>query len=263
MKRDSKTTKLLQIGEGYDKYKIKFIWEDGSYITDRLDIAAYGSGNYNPFKESLSDYYKKRTDGTYEFTAMYAGDINTELKNLSFEDLSEAKSTDSIPSTKIPIRYIRLVDEYVVYSTFKEIEDYLKSLYENEDKLPPTFTTHQYKIEFKWEDGSNITYRLDISKGGKSDFNPFRESISDYYGKLSDGTKKFMSIYYSDLNTELKNLSFEDLEKPQTNDSTEEVNLEQLIGDMNILIDLETDNDKRMELAGYRNDLQILLSLNN
>jgi hypothetical protein len=256
-------SKLLQIGEGYDKYKIKFIWEDGSYITDRLDIAAYGSGNYNPFKESLSDYYKKRTDGTYEFTAMYAGDINTELKNLSFEDLSEAKSTDSIPSTKIPIRYIRLVDEYVVYSTFKEIEDYLKSLYENEDKLPPTFTTHQYKIEFLWKDDSRIVDRLDVSAGGKDDFNPFRESLSNYYKKRVNGTKEFTAYYENELYTSLENLSFEDLEKPQTNDSTEEVNLEQLIGDMNILIDLETDNDKRMELAGYRNDLQILLSLNN
>jgi hypothetical protein len=166
-------------------------------------------------------------------------------------------------TTKVPIKSITLVNEDASYTTFKEVDDYFKFLYEDESKLPPTFTTHQYKIEFKWEDGSNITYRLDISKGGKSDFNPFRESISDYYGKLSDGTKKFMSIYYSDLNTELKNLSFEDLNEPKSTDSTEEVNLEQLIGDMNILIDLETDNDKRMELAGYRNDLQILLSLNN
>jgi len=207
---------------------------------------------------------------THRFNEITDEKVITACKVLSeYFPITETIPTEDLPppptesTTKVPIKSITLVDEDASYTTFKEVDDYFKFLYEDESKLPATFTTHQYKIEFKWEDGSNRTYRLDISKGGINDFNPFRESISDYYEKSTDGTKKFTAIYYSDLNTELKNLSFEDLEKPQTSDSTQEVNLEQLIGDMNILIDLETDNDKRMELAGYRNDLQILLSLNN
>lgn len=170
--------------------------------------------------------------------------------------------TDFVPTTKIPIKSITLVDQYATYTTFKEVDDYFKFLYENESKLP-TQGYDGYRIEFKWEDGSNVTDRLNIGQV-VTDFNPFRESISDYFKKRTDGTTKYIPIYYTDLNTELKNLSFEDL--PQNTlptDSTQEVNLEQLIGDLNLLLELETDNDKRMELAGYRNDLQILLSLNN
>lgn len=171
--------------------------------------------------------------------------------------------TESVPTTKVPIKSITLVGEYATYTTFKEVDDYFKFLYKDESKLPTTFTTHQFKIEFKWEDGSNITDRLDISKGGRNDFNPFKESLSDYYKKLTDGTKQFTPTYYGDINTKLQNLSFEDLPQTQPTESNQEVNLEQLIGDMNLLLELETDNDKRMELVGYRNDLQILLSLNN
>jgi hypothetical protein len=170
--------------------------------------------------------------------------------------------TDNVPTTKIPIKSITIVDQNATYTTFKEVDDYFKFLYEDESKLP-TQGYDKYKIELKWEDGSTITDRLDISKDGLIEFNPFRESLSDYFKKLPHGTKGYRAIYYKDINTEVENLSFEDLSETNSSDAIQEVNLEQLIGDMNILIDLETDNDKRMELAGYRNDLQILLLLNN
>jgi len=184
--------------------------------------------------------------------------------------ITETIPTEDLPppptesTTKVPIKSITLVYEDALYTTFKEVDDYFKFLYENESKLQQRGEGYdKYKIKFTWKDGSYITDRLDIAAYGNGNFNPFRESLSDYYKKLTDGTKEYTAYYDGDINTELKNLSFEDLEKTQTSDSTQEVNLEQLIGDMNILIDLETDNDKRMELAGYRNDLQILLSLNN
>jgi hypothetical protein len=185
--------------------------------------------------------------------------------------ITETIPTEDLPppptesTTKIPIKSITLVDEYASYTTFKEVDDFFKLVFENEEKLSDVSRgdSHKYKIEFIWQDGSNITDKLEISARGKNDWNPFRESISDYYKKLTDGTKEFTPTYYGDINTELKNLSFEDLSEDKSSDATQEVNLEQLIGDMNILIDLETDNDKRMELAGYRNDLQILLLLNN
>jgi hypothetical protein len=186
--------------------------------------------------------------------------------------ITETIPTEDLPppptqsTTKIPIKSITLADEYASYTTFKEVDDFFKIVFENEEKLSDVSRgdSDKYKIELKWEDGSNITDKLEISARGKNDWNPFRESLSDYYyKKITDGTKKFVATYYYDLNTELKNLSFEDLAETQPPDSNQEVNLEQLIGDMNLLIDLETDNDKRMELAGYRNDLQILLSLNN
>lgn len=164
--------------------------------------------------------------------------------------------TSTTTTTKVPIKSISLPFEYAKYSSFKELDDYFKFLYEDESKLP-TEVYDKYKIEFEWVDGSRMVDRLDISKN-KGDYNPFEQSLNDYYqSRIALG--KTEGFYDSDMNTNISNLAFEDLEATQT----EEVNLEQLISDINILVELETDNDKKMELAGYRNDLQILLSLNN
>lgn len=164
--------------------------------------------------------------------------------------------TSTTTTTKVPIKSISLPFEYAQYSSFKELDDYFKFLYEDESKLP-TEVYDKYKIEFEWVDGSRMVDRLDISKN-KGDYNPFEQSLNDYYqSRIALG--KTEGFYDSDMNTNISNLAFEDLEASQT----EEVNLEQLISDINILVELETDNDKKMELAGYRNDLQILLSLNN
>lgn len=169
----------------------------------------------------------------------------------------EATPPPTTTTTKVPIKSISLPFESAMYSSFKEVDDYFKFLYEDESKLPTDFYD-KYKVEFEWVDGSRIVDRVDISKK-KGDFNPFNESLSDYYKKLTDGEKEYIAFYEGDINTRLENLSFEDLGATQS----EEINLEQLVNDMAILLDLEEDAVKRAELEQYISDLQILASLNN
>jgi hypothetical protein len=181
------------------------------------------------------------------------------------EDTPPTETIPTTTTTKIPIKSITLQDEYASYTTFKEVDDFFKIVFENEEKLSDVSRSdsNKYKIEFKWEDGSNITDKLEISARGKNDWNPFRESLSDYYKNITDGTKKFTPTYYFDYNTELKNLSFEDLEKPQPTTSTQEVDLNQLLSDMQLLVDLEIDETNKLSLLQYINDLQILKMLEN
>jgi hypothetical protein len=41
--------------EGYDKYKFKFEWADGSYIIDRIDVG-YSESDFNPSVKTFEDY---------------------------------------------------------------------------------------------------------------------------------------------------------------------------------------------------------------
>jgi hypothetical protein len=41
--------------EGYDKYKFKFEWADGSYIIDRIDVG-YSESDFNPSVRTFEDY---------------------------------------------------------------------------------------------------------------------------------------------------------------------------------------------------------------
>lgn len=169
----------------------------------------------------------------------------------------EATPPPTTTTTKVPIKTISLPFEYAQYTSFKELDDYFKFLYEDKSKLP-TQGYDKYKVEFEWEDGSRIVDRIDISRY-IGDYNPFEQSLNDYYQRQISLGSNFVIHYESDLKTDISNLAFEDLDSTQS----QEVNLEQLVNDMAILLDLEEDAVKRAELEQYISDLQILASLNN
>lgn len=179
--------------------------------------------------------------------------------------MTETPPTEATPpteTTKIPLKSVTLVWDDATFNSLEEVSNYMKTFYyeNNEGKLPKE-GYDKYKIEFLWEDGSKIVDRIDVSSR-THDYNPFKESIGEYLMAVWGGMKKWNVFYSMELNTDITNLSFESSDKNIPTE-TQEVNLEQLINDINILVELETDTDKKMELASYRNDLQILLSLNN
>jgi hypothetical protein len=179
------------------------------------------------------------------------------------EDTPPTETIPTTTTTKIPLKSVTLVWDDATFKNLEEVRKFMVDFYyENDESKLPQVGYDKYKIEFAWEDGSNIVDRIDVSTK-EGDYNPFRESLSDYYKNIIDGTKKFTPTYYSDYNTELKNLSFEDLEKPQPTTSTQEVDLNQLLSDMQLLVDLEIDETNKLSLLQYINDLQILKMLEN
>ncbi len=179
------------------------------------------------------------------------------------EDTPPTETIPTTTTTKIPLKSITLVWDDATFKNLEEVRKFMVDFYyENDESKLPQVGYDKYKIEFAWEDGSNIVDRIDVSTK-EGDYNPFRESLSDYYKNIIDGTKKFTPTYYSDYNTELKNLSFDDLEKPQPTTSTQEVDLNQLLSDMQLLVDLEIDETNKLSLLQYINDLQILKMLEN
>lgn len=166
-------------------------------------------------------------------------------------------------TTKIPLKSVTLVWDDATFNNLEEVSRYMRNEYyvNNESNLPKD-GYDKYKIEFLWEDGSKVVDRIDVSSR-THDYNPFTEGIGEYLMAVWGGMDKWNIYYSKELNTDITNLSLVDSTETKPTEETEVVNLEQLISDINILVELETDNDKKMELAGYRNDLQILLSLNN
>lgn len=166
-------------------------------------------------------------------------------------------------TTKIPLKSVTLVWDDATFNNLEEVRNYMRTYYyENDESKLPKESYDKYKVEFVWEDGSKIVDRLDVSSR-THDYNPFTEGIGEYLMAVWGGMDKWNIYYSKELNTDITNLSLVDSTETKPTEETEVVNLEQLISDINILVELETDNDKKMELAGYRNDLQILLSLNN
>lgn len=185
------------------------------------------------------------------------------------EDFKEEEATPPPPppttttTTKIPLKSVTLVWDDATFNNLEEVRNYMRTYYyENDESKLPKESYDKYKVEFVWEDGSKIVDRLDVSSR-THDYNPFTEGIGEYLMAVWGGMDKWNVYYSKELNTDITNLSLVDSTETKPTEETEVVNLEQLISDINILVELETDNDKKMELAGYRNDLQILLSLNN
>jgi hypothetical protein len=183
-----------------------------------------------------------------------------------FPKTGEAKSEaptethkEDLPSGKIPIKSIRLHWDDEVFTSFHALDSFLKVYYyENSESKLPTEGYDKYKIEFIWEDGSRILDRIDVSIK-PNDYNPFRDTLSDYMKKLTPSDGKFSVFYEIDLKTDFANLSFEDMPKSETTPS--EMNLDQYIDDMQMLVELETDEEQRLSLLQYVNDLQTLKML--
>jgi hypothetical protein len=66
-------------GPGYTKVKVKVQWEDGSEITDRLDIS---NNDFNPSAERLGEFLYKAVNF---YTVMYSSNL-INRHNLSFSD---------------------------------------------------------------------------------------------------------------------------------------------------------------------------------
>jgi hypothetical protein len=166
---------------------------------------------------------------------------------------------EDLPSGKIPIKSIRLHWDDEVFTSFHALDSFLKVYYyENSESKLPTEGYDKYKIEFIWEDGSRILDRIDVSIK-PNDYNPFRDTLSDYMKKITPSDGKFSVFYEIDLKTDFANLSFEDMPKSETTPS--EMNLDQYIDDMQMLVELETDEEQRLSLLQYVNDLQTLKML--
>lgn len=73
-------------GDGtYDKVKVKFVWQDGSEIEDRLDISK-NHGDFNPYERTLEEYYSEKIN-LPRYSFMYSAKLNADVSDLAFEDI--------------------------------------------------------------------------------------------------------------------------------------------------------------------------------
>jgi hypothetical protein len=79
--------------ESYDKYKVEFVWEDGSKIVDRLDVSSR-THDYNPFTEDIGEYLMAVWGGMDKWNVYYSKELNTDITNLSLVDSTETKPTE-------------------------------------------------------------------------------------------------------------------------------------------------------------------------
>ena len=229
-----------------DMLYVGFLWNVKAQCFERFEISELGMEYWVSSCKRLSKYFPM-----------------LETETPPTEDTPPTETIPTTTTTKIPLKSVTLVWDDATFKNLEEVRKFMVDFYyENDESKLPQVGYDKYKIEFVWEDGSTIVDRIDVSTN-EGDYNPFRESLSDYYNNITDGTKKFTPMYYYDYNTELKNLSFDDLEKPQPTTSTQEVDLNQLLSDMQLLVDLEIDETNKLSLLQYINDLQILKMLEN
>jgi hypothetical protein len=183
------------------------------------------------------------------------GEFESQIKE------SESSTEATIPSSKIPIKSIKLLWDNEEFNSFNALDAFLKvEYYENSETKLPNDYYDKYKIEFIWEDGSRIVDRIDISNT-PTNYNPFRENLSDYYKRQVTENKEFTAFYEGDINSPFENLSFADISESTIPSS--EINLEQLISDMQVLVDLTIDEGNKLSLLQYISDLQTLKMLEN
>jgi hypothetical protein len=73
-------------GDGtYDKVKVKFVWQDGSEIEDRLDISK-NHGDFNPYERTLDEYYSEKIN-LPKYSFMFSAKLNADVSDLAFEDI--------------------------------------------------------------------------------------------------------------------------------------------------------------------------------
>jgi hypothetical protein len=244
-------------------YEVKPVGKDQFYALkgDMLDTGFSWSVKaqcfeYNRFSEIPQETIKNACGVLSKYFPM-----TEEFK----EEEATPPPTPPTTTTKIPLKSVTLVWDDATFNNLEEVRNYMRTYYyENDESNLPEEGYDKYKIEFVWEDGSKVVDRVDVSSKNY-DYNPFKESLGEYLlpNWTSDSDTKWKVYYSTDLKSDISKLSLGDSTETKPKEETEVVNLEQLISDINILVDLETDEAKKMELAGYRNDLQILLSLNN
>ncbi|MEI8111155.1 MAG: hypothetical protein WCH59_09215 [Chitinophagia bacterium] len=81
-------------GEGYTKVKVNVKWEDGSEITDRLDVS---EKDYNPQLETVGEYLSKAVNF---YTVMYSSNVKSR-HDLSFRDLPATPTPKNSPKTTV------------------------------------------------------------------------------------------------------------------------------------------------------------------
>jgi hypothetical protein len=112
---------------GYDKYKIEFIWQDGSRIVDRIDIGK-SKGDYNPFKETLSEYYAKQSANEDTFSVMYEIKLQSPFKDLSFDDIVSTETTKEVSLEQLLNDMAILLDLEEDLSKKAELQQYIEDL---------------------------------------------------------------------------------------------------------------------------------------
>jgi hypothetical protein len=189
---------------GYDKYKFKFEWADGSYIIDRIDVG-YSVRDYNPSINTFEDY----------INALY----NTNME-------------------KITVMY-----EYEMKQTFNKYS----TKFSNEPKEGTT----------KWETKKYSTFDKDDVVILKRDFTD--ENSGKLYLKGSEGIIKEEVYFSPTASVKFKNAP-KGFKNPNVPIEYLEVYypLESLINDLNVLLEIEDDETKRLELATYISDLNTL-----
>ena len=158
---------------GYDKWKFKFVWEDGSQLVDRFDIGL-SDGDFNPKKENANEYLKRVRDNN--IFAMYSISQNFDSSKLSFYDsvYKEEKNQELVP-----LKSVTIIENGVniEFDSFDSAQFGLQKIFETNNKTPFTFN-----IAVNWADGSAITSRNDIKIDDFAidSYNPMDKPLSRY-----------------------------------------------------------------------------------
>lgn len=160
---------------GYDKWKFKFVWEDGSQVVDRFDIGL-SDGDFNPKKENANEYLKKLRDK--RLMVMYDISENFDSSKLSFYDSvykEEVKQNGLIKIKEIEIRVNQIVKKF---KDFEDARTFLIDYFKYEVNKKPFI----FNITINWEDGSAITSKNDIKVDDFTidSYNPLDKPLSRY-----------------------------------------------------------------------------------
>jgi hypothetical protein len=148
------------VGESslYDKVKLTILWEDGSELTDRVDVG-YSSGDYH-FQEEIGDYIKKFAGGDfaessdkYQWRDKNPVDISKYYKLGDFRPKAKFKKGDMIERRSNGKIYkvidVRLDTQTKKHNVLIDRGEVVGLVLEDENK----FTLAQSKIEEKKPQG--------------------------------------------------------------------------------------------------------------
>ena len=168
-----KIAPLPQIG--YDKWKFKFVWEDGSLVVERFDMGL-SDGDFNPKKENANEYLKKLRDN--RLSAYYDISQNFDSSKLSFYDSidkEEGKQNELYKVNEIEIRIDKISKKF---QDFEDARTFLIDYFKYEVNQKPFI----FNIIVNWADGSAITSRNDIKVDdfALDSYNPIVQPLSRY-----------------------------------------------------------------------------------
>jgi len=200
----------------------------------------------------------KRVDYVFKTAYVYFYGDDSGNYPVPFEYLEKFVDKYETPKEEGKIPLVKIVDVWGQFGTpnkeFTNFEDLEKEFFQTEI---PAEGYDKYKFKFEWADGSYIMDRIDVGYSG-SDFNPSVRTFEDYVDYLYNTSSEKISVFYEYEMKEPFNKYSTKFSNEAKEETPKEVNLDEYINDLNVLLEMDDNESRRLELATYISDLNTL-----